>query len=349
MISPDLSRRTEVEIRFSGVDVTEDIKPYLTSLTYTDSEEDESDDLQIELSDRNGVWLNWLEEATKAAAASKLQLAAVIRPLNWGTEMQELQTGSFELDSAEIDFASGAISIRGTALPFSAPVRQTKKTKAWEKYHLSGIAREVAGNAGLKCVFESQKDPQYKRKEQNKESDIQFLQGLCKDAGVSLKCNDGQLILFDQSKYESNPPIMTIKRNDKTYTACRFSFGSADTQYSSCRVSYTDPATGKSVSGTAKATEEDEETGQVLEITAKVSTSAEAKELAAKRLRLCNKFTRTGEITFPGNTSLVAGVTLQLEDFGGFSGKYIVKQAEHTVSRSGYETRISVRRVLGGY
>lgn len=349
-MNPDLSRRTEVEITFAGVNVTEDIKSYLTSLTYTDSEEDESDDLQIDLADRESVWLNWLEDATKAAAASKLKIAAVIRPQNWDPEMTELETGSFELDSADCDFKSGAISIKGAALPFSASVRQTEKTKAWEKYHLSGIAREIAANAGLSCVYESSYDPQYKRKEQNKKSDIQFLQELCKDAGISLKCSDGQIILFDQKKYEALPPILTVKRGDGTYTDARFSFGSSDTQYSSCRVSYTDPATGKSISGTATATGEDTESGQVLEISAKVSSSAEAKDLAEKRLRLCNKFQRTGEFSFPGNTSLVAGVTIQVQDFGGFDGKYIVKQAEHTVSGSGgYTTRISVRRVLEGY
>lgn len=350
-IDPDLSRRTEVEITFAGVDVTKDIKAYLNAIAYTDSEEDESDDLRIDLTDREGVWLSWVEEATKAAAAAKLQISATIRPLNWGTDMPELKTGAFELDSIDCDFGSGSISIKGTALPYSSPVRQTKKTKAWEKYHLSGIAREIAGNAGLTCVYECSSDPQYKRKEQNKKSDIQFLQDLCKDAGVSLKCSDGQLVLFDQKKYESLPPVLTIKRDGKTYTACRFSAGSAETQYSSCRVSYTDPATGKTISGTARATEEDEESGQTLEVTAKVSSEAEAKDLAEKRLRLCNKFSRTGEITIPGNTSLVAGVTIMLEDFGGFSGKYIIKQAEHSVSSGsgGYSTRISVRRVLEGY
>ena len=350
MIDPDLARRAEVDVSFAGVDVTPSIKPYLISLTYTDSEEDESDDLSIELGDRNNTWADFLEEAAQSAAAGKLTISAVIRPQNWGRNMPELNTGSFELDATDIDFGTGSISIKGTALPFSAPVRQTKKTKAWEKYTLSGIAQEIAGNAGLSCVFESSTNPTNKRKEQNKKSDIQFLQELCKDAGVSLKCSGGQLVLFDQTKYEGNAPVLTVKRGDKSYTACRFSVGSADTQYASCRVSYADPATGQCIEGTATATDADAESGQKLEITQKVSSAGEAKQIAEKRLRLCNKFTRTGEITFPGNTSLVAGVTIQVEDFGGFSGKYIVKQAEHTVSRSGgYSTRISVRRVLGGY
>lgn len=349
MIDPDLSRRTDVEVTFAGVNVTDDIKGYLSSISYTDSEEDESDDLQLELFDRNGVWLSWIEEATKAAAAARLKIGAVIRPQNWGVNMPELKTGSFEIDGIDCDFRTDTISIKGAALPYSAAVRQTKKTKAWENYHLSGIAREIAGNSGLTCVYECASDPRFDRKEQNKESDINFLQTVCKDVGVSLKCSDGKLILFDQRKYEAMAPVLTVRRGDGSYTDCSFSVGSADTQYSSCRVSYMDPKTGKSIEGKATATGEDGSSGQVLEVTAKVASKEEAAALAEKRLRLCNRFSKTGEITFPGNTSLVAGVTVQISGFAGFDGKYLVKQAEHKVSRSGYETRISIRRILEGY
>ena len=41
-------------------------------------------------------------------------------------------------------------------------------------------------------------------------------------------------------------------------------------------------------------------------------------------------------------------MTVKLEDFGGWSGKYIVKQAEHAVSDSGYVTTVTLRKVLGG-
>ena len=59
---------------------------------------------------------------------------------------------------------------------------------------------------------------------------------------------------------------------------------------------------------------------------------------------------RTASFTLPGNTALVAGVTVMLEDWGGWDGKYIIKQAKHTVYGSGgYTTQTTVRRVLEGY
>ena len=52
------TRRTEVEVTFDGVDITKSIKPYLLSITYTDNEEGEADDLQIKIQDREGDWLD---------------------------------------------------------------------------------------------------------------------------------------------------------------------------------------------------------------------------------------------------------------------------------------------------
>ena len=368
MSNPDAARRTSVKIIFDGADITEDITPYFLSLSYKDSEEDNSDTLQIDLQDRDSIWLqSWLEKAINATAAAKLKISATITPENWGSGGGSLPTGSFELDSVEAAGPPATINISGVSLGYSSPIRQTKKSKAWENYKLSAIAGEIAGNGGLSCVYESANDPFYEREEQTKESDMHFLSGLCHDAGISLKCSDGQLVLFDQATYEAKPPVLTIRRNNgrilpaapkaygaygkdpncTEYISHRLSTGAAETQYGSCRVSYTNPATGQLIEGKAAAEGEDSKSGQCLEITAKVKDAGEAQALAEKHLRLHNKFNRTVTFTLPGNTALVAGVTVKVEDFGGWSGKYIVKQAEHAVSDSGYVTTVTLRKVLG--
>jgi len=240
------------------------------------------------------------------------------------------------------------IKVGGVSLGYSSPIRQTKKSKAWENYNLSAIAGEIAGANGMRLLFESANDPFYERVEQRKTSDSAFLAKLCKDAGISLKATDGALVLFDQAAYEAKPPVRTIRKGAKGgYTKVSLSTGAADHQYGSCRVSYVDPGSGKCIEGTYSANEE--ETGQCLEISAKVADEAEATALAEKRLRLHNKLTRFASFTFPGNPALVASVTVQLEGWGGWDGKYIVKQAVHTVDANGYTTKITARRCLGGY
>lgn len=342
------ARSVEVQVTFDGADITDNIKPFLLDFSYTDAEEDESDDIQITLQDRPSAWLNVaLEKAITAAAASKLKISAVIKPLDWGYDNPPLETGVFEIDSIDASGPPATVSISGAALPYSAAARQTRKTKAWENYTLKGIANEVASNAGLGLMYESPHNPTYEREEQSDTSDIEFLKDLCHDAGLSLKCTDNMLILFDQSIYESKAPIMTITKDDRSYLDYKLSSGSADVQYSRCHVYYADPKTGKVIEGTYYDTTDAKDTGQCLEIKAKCSSKSEAVTLAENWLHMRNKYARTASFTLPGNTSLVAGVTLLLKGWGGWSGKYMVKQATHTVGGSGYTTSVDLRRVEG--
>lgn len=69
MIDKDLARRTDFSVTIGGIDITPDLKPYFIDLTYTDNESDETDDLQIKVQDRDGIWREkWLNTAVHAAA-----------------------------------------------------------------------------------------------------------------------------------------------------------------------------------------------------------------------------------------------------------------------------------------
>ena len=353
MSNRNVARRTKAEIAFGGVDITKTIQPYLLSVSYTDNEEDESDSLQIKIQDRDDLWLqDWLEDVIEAASAEKLEMDCVFVRENWLSDGSDevLPCGLFELDSVSADSPPNTISIKGTSLPFSGQVRQTKKCKAWESYNLSGIAKEMAGSAGMTCMYESDSDPFYARVEQIDMSDIAFLSKLCHDAGISLKATSQILVLFDQRKYEQKPEVRTIKRYDRTYKTYQLSTSAADAQYASCRVSYVNPETGQCIEGIAKVEGYTEDpNNQQLEITAKVGTVDEAKELAEKNLRLRNKFCRQAQFLLPGDTDLVAGVNVALKGWGGYDGKYIIKQAVHKLDSGGYTTQISLRMVLEGY
>lgn len=77
MSNKEQARRTTAAIVFGGTDISRSILPYLLSLTYTDNEEDEADDLQIKLQDRDGIWLEkWLNDAIDAAASTVAVSAA---------------------------------------------------------------------------------------------------------------------------------------------------------------------------------------------------------------------------------------------------------------------------------
>ena len=85
----DLARRTEAQIVFAGTDITTDIRPYLLSVDYTDNEEDETDDLQIKLHDRDGIWLQkWLNDAVQSAAVQKTAAASAAQSSSGTTVYQ---------------------------------------------------------------------------------------------------------------------------------------------------------------------------------------------------------------------------------------------------------------------
>lgn len=354
MSNKNLARRAAVGISFAGTDITKSIKPYLKAFTYTDNEADEADDIQIQLHDRDTIWMEkWLNEAIDAASAAKLKIDSVIVRENWRGDGKDavLPCGECELDTVDYSLPPAVITIKGTSLPFSAQIRQTKKNKAWENITLSAIANELAGANGMTCMYEAANDPFYKRVEQVDASDIDFLSRLCHDAGISLKATNSIIVLFDQATYEAKGAVITVRRGDGSYTKCKLTVGAPDAQYSSCRVSYVDPSTGKCIEATAKIEDynADAKNNQQLEVKARVSSKDEAKALAEKHLRLHNKYTKSATFTMPGNPALVAGVTVMLEGWGGWDGKYIITQAKHTVSDSGYTTQIKLRRVLEGY
>lgn len=283
-----------------------------------------------------------------------LKIQCVILRENWNGDGKDvvLDCGQFELDTVNASGPPSVVVLKATSLPYTSTIRQTEKSKAWEGYRLSGIANEMAAANGMTCLYESKNDPRYDRVEQYKISDIAFLSKLCHDAGISLKVTNNILVLFDQAEYEAKDAAFTIKRGSGVYEKYKLDIGSAGTLYSSCRVSYVDPATGNRIEGIARVEDYDEKSknNQQLEVTAKVTTAAEAKALAEKRLRLHNKYTRSATFTMPGNPEAVAGVTVMLENWGGWDGKYIIKQAVHTVdSNGGYTTQVKLRRVLEGY
>lgn len=351
-MSTGLARRATLKVAFDGVDITENIAPYLLSATYTDSEEDEADDLQIVLQDRDGLWANeWLGRAVDAAAGDILRIKASISRQNWDKsgQIDTLDCGQFALDTIKASGPPSTITLKASGLPYRAKIRAEQHSKAWENCTLQMIAGEMAASAGMALLYDAPRNPSYARTEQDKQTDIIFLQKLCQDAGLSLKVNYNQIIIFDQAKYEAQAPIRIIKRGDGSYTKFDLSTSSAKTAYDSCRVRHT-TSDGKAIEGIAKKEgyREDNKSNRQLEIIARVDSIAEAQALAAKRLRLHNKYARSAQFTLPGNPWLRAGLAVQLADWGAWDGKYLIAQARHSIGASGYTTQIQLRKTMEG-
>ena len=360
------SRRSYWQIKVKGVDVTKLVKQDLISLEVKDNEEDEADDLQIKIADREGKWLQkWLNETVQKGAKTKgLTFNVSIGLKDENGKIKKQKSGNFVLDSMKHSGPPAVTTIKCTSLDFANGIRTEERDKSWENYTIKGIAKEIAKKGKLKLLYLAKKNPKKERWEQDGETDIGFLVRICRNNGLAVKITDRKLVIFQRGQFDSQGAITTIKYRDGKYTKWECSTTSGDVTYDICTVEYTNPKTGKIIKGVYKtdAWQEEEDrvaeanegkgAGEELEVAEhtelkirnqKVSSIAKANELAEISLNLKNTFERTVTLTIPGNPSMMAGLPITLKKFGYWSGKYMLNEVTHSISKSGYTTKIKLR------
>ena len=290
----------------------------------------------------------------RAGTGKGAELTAVIVQRNWAGDGKDaaLDCGIFQVDTAAAAGPPAQVTLKASSVPAAAAIRTEKKTRAWENYTLSGVAAEVAKAGGLECMYLSKTDPAYERREQSDLSDLVFLQGLCRGAGVALKVTARTIVLFDEAAFEREEAALTIEKGVSDYGKYSFSTAINDKEYKKCTVTYTDPKSGKTYKGTYTAPGVAKgESVQSLSIKDEaVYSNAEAKAVAEKRLREKNKQSFKASFTgLAGDVRLAAGVVVEVKGWGAFDGKYLVETGKHAVSKSGYKTDITCHRVLEGY
>lgn len=342
-----LARRATLHLLYEGTDITADITKDLDTATWTDKSNKEADDLSISLHNVHGKWSNeWLP--SKGA-----KLTASIEIVNWGGQGNNvtLPCGTFEIDEISLsgDASGGSrVTIQAISTPITSKIRGNKKTKAWQDIRLSTLAAEMAKNAGLSLYFELENDPEYQREDQMEETDLSFLQGLCADAGASLKVSHDKIVIFSQEQREQETAILTV--TPQMLSAWSFK-SKANEVYGAAKVSYHDPETDEDFEFDYEAENANlsgsDRNDRTLVTNQRCKSLGEAENLAKNALRDRNKFEVTGTISGIGDTRVVAGVNLQMQGFGKFDGKYPVESVTHSLGASGYSVSASIRRALG--
>jgi len=365
------ARRADWTVKVNGVDCTDEIKKDLITLEVTDNEESQADDLQIKMADVFGQWLQtWLNESVKKGSRKNGLSYEVWIGLRDDTgRVIQQKTGTFSLDSMSHDGPPSVCKVKCTSVDFQGGIRNDKNDKCWENYNLRGIAEEIATKGGLKLLYCSTINPTFDRKEQDQETDLAFLIRLCDTAKLSIKITDGKLVVFDRKQYENEEALLKITFGDGQYTKWSCSTGSGSVTYDICTVKYTDPKTGKCIEGCYKTDAWQEEEDRVEEANkdkgandeketpehtelqirnVKVSTEDEANGVAESELNLANLFERTVTITIPGNPAMMAGLPIILKKFGYWDGRYMIATCTHSISTSGYTTKLKLRYVRKG-
>ncbi len=347
-------RKVTPLITYNGKDISEDLAPYLISVSYTDNLSGYADDLEITLEDREGLWASdWFPDRGAT-------LDVTFQTMNWNSLQSganSLHVGLFAIDSIDGRMPPSEISLKAVSVPDNTELRGVDRTRSWEKAELKTIANDVATGASMELVFDSEENPVIDRVEQTEQSDLSFLLKLCEDHGLALKICNNQVIIFDETEYEKAEPRIHIVKPGTVYTEeedavyiaaiTGYSFHAVTRDiYKACHVKYVNSDTGETVEATF--TDPGKEEGKTLEVNEQVETLADAEKLAKKKLREKNRDEWTMTVDAMGSLYLVAAMTVVVEGFGKFDGNYIITSARHDIG-SGYTTSIELRRCLDGY
>lgn len=337
------ARRANVTIIIEGKDVTKDLEPYRTALSYTDVLEGESNTAQISLHDRERLFIaDWFPKRGDSAEIS-------LSKLNWTGESDSdsVSFGIFEIDEIEnkVSASSGnTASIKLNSIANKSELRSIDKSRSWEKVKLSKIATDLTQEAGLELFFDAD-DVDIERAEQKETSNLKFLHKLCKDNGLCLRVSNGKVIIFDIDKFERQEPVTTLTYGDENIIS--FSGKATISKiYKSARVKYQHGKQAEKFD--YKFDDPEKSDGMTLEINQKVDSPAEAEKLAKKKLKEKNREEITVNLSVIGDFIYLAGQTLELKDFGFYDGRYMIKKVSHDVGK-GYTCSLEMYRCVTSY
>lgn len=242
-------------------------------------------------------------------------------------------TGIMYLDSAV--GRNGQFTIKALSCRHK---NRKKKSKIWNRVTLTKIIADVAANTGLTPVLYGINDYSYDCVAQIMESDLQMLARMCNREGYSIKCDNGNLIVFNEYYLENNSTPIPISKDS---VGSNYSFNRSNNGLSSMTVRHFAVESLQNISYTSKDETIAGGEGVRIEFLADIH---EAQRVSKGYLREANKFYITGLLEMPYNGNISAGTVADLTGFEEFDGLYVTYEVMHDFCNE--KTQIKVRRVL---
>lgn len=325
---------SEIKMKVDDIQAGEEMLENIASIEFIDNDARHSDDLQMIVYEPNDF-----------AGKKSISLSIVEENFRGTNKSAALDCGTFQIDFMKADDISDRYIIKAAAVPCRSQVRQSKKSKAWERINLKELAGQLAQENGLQLVYASQLNPVFVRKEQLRESDISFLYQVCEEVGLSLKFTTNSFVIFNPYEYGNKEPVRTFEKGDSEIKDIRLLHRKNDADYAKCRLSYINPVTNELIDYTYVLKDQ----GKVLDVTRKVSSTEEARLAAIYAIKEKNSKAYTGRVVCEGDISLATGAVIKLSGYEGYDRNYIITKASHCINNGIYLTRIDFEMVLEGY
>lgn len=224
------ARNIRVIVIFNKVDISDEIAHSISSLNYTDNSKNAIDDLEIELENLDYRWLKeWYPDEDAQ------MLVGIHEELE--NETNFLDLGTFYVD--EPTFEDHKLTLKCLALPLDQNIRDQKNSVAWEKVTLKELVMQIANKHEMNAELYAE-NVFFERLDQNKETDLAFINRVVKEIGLNMKVSDDKIIIFDDEEMEKNDTIEVF--NIKDYRIRSFSLKKKNKEiYDKVEVSYYDP------------------------------------------------------------------------------------------------------------
>ena len=324
------------EITIAGKNVTGDVSPELSKISYTDKIEAASDDVTLTFVDKDALWQKpWYPQQ-----GDTLQVKI-------GKPGDLLDCGLFEIDEIGFSGPPDTFNIKAIGAAITKELR-TKNSKAFEKQSLRDIAQFFADKHGLTLTGNTSalQKIEIERKTQDDQTDIAFLAALAAEYGIIFSIRGTQLVFIDMDTMEAQPAIMTIDKSD----IAKFDFMDKTSQiFAGATVASRNTRTN-SVRKWSIQQSVNPELKDTLSIhNYRVEDETQAQAVAKGSLKNRNKDKITGRFSVQGNVKLVAGINIELTGLGEFSGKWLVVSSTHNIDvNSGHVTDVNVRKIMQG-
>lgn len=316
------ARRASISVTYEHVNITDEIKGSVKTLTYTDVASGESDSLSLSLQDREKKWMgSWAPRKGDHISASAAFQDWDGEGDGWG-----LYCGLFEVDDISMSGPPAECTIGAVSIPRSTAFNEEERTKNWEEVTVKEIAEEIASRAGISLYYEAEDIP-VKSMEQDKQTDCKFLYAVCEKYGLAMKVFAEKIVIFDEAVYEAAQPAADLRYED---FAAGYQYKSTlEGTYTGAKIAYSDPATGEDHIVTVGGGD------RIKEINEEADSAADAQKKAIAALNNANKKDTTFSGTVKAKKELIASRCIRISGFGVPDGIYYLDKVVTKISGSG--------------
>lgn len=319
-------RKPKWILTYEKKDISAQLAPYVLSITYTDYLQGQSDELDINLEDRDERWKKgWYPQKGDEIFCGLGYVGETLLPC-----------GTFQLDEIEMNGPPDTVSLRCLAAPVTKALR-TNNTVAYENKTLREIAGDIAKTHGL-TIIGTVPDIRVERITQNSERDLSFLRRLAMEYGCVFSARGDTLIWHEHSLLDNVGATANIDKKQMT----SYTFRSKSSQtFKGCLVKYFNARKKKEISHTVMIKGMTD--GDILKIVERCENKTQAEAKANAAIRNANGKMIQGDITMSGDQRLVAGVNIAVTGLGVIDGTYQAIKSRHTMTRGGgYTTSLEL-------